>query len=254
MKIIINPQYSNTFADFVRSIPQIFAQNGEQIYRSRNIIKMFDVNGTRLCVKSYREPIFVNRVAYTFFRPSKASRAYFNALEVLARGFETPAPVAYIEEKSGGLLSKSYFICLECPYPTDLRHFTHATELNGEDRETLRLTGKLNGQLHDKEIAHLDFSPGNILYQKIDGNYHFSLLDINRMDFRKVGLKEGCHSFRRLRGSQEMFRIIALGYAEQRGFDVKQCTELILKFNAEHIVYLNKRRKMKQRWRNLWKK
>ncbi|MDR1699534.1 MAG: lipopolysaccharide kinase InaA family protein [Prevotellaceae bacterium] len=254
MKIIINPLYNDAFAGFVRSLPAQFAHSGKQIYKSRNIIKMFDVNGARLYVKSYCEPIFINRLVYTFFRPSKASRAYFNALEVLARGFETPQPIAYIEEKRGGLLSKSYFICFECPYPTDLRRFAHLAELSAEDREILRLVGKLNGQLHNREILHLDFSPGNILYQKIDGEYHFSLLDINRMDFRQVSLKEGCHSFRRLRGSEEMFRIISQAYAQQRGFDEKLCSELILKYNAEHVIYLNKHRKRKQQWSKLWQK
>ena len=254
MKIVINPQYSDAFADFVRSVPAVFARGGEQIYRSRNVIKIFDVGGTRLCVKSYKEPIFISRVAYTFFRPSKASRAYFNALEVLARGFETPAPVAYIEEKRGGLLSKSYFICLECPYPTDVRHFEHTEKYSVEDREILRLVGKLSAQLHEREVLHLDFSPGNILYQKIGGDCHFSLLDINRMKFCKVNLREGCRNFQRLRGSDEMFGILAQGYARERGFDEKICTELILKYNKEHVIYLNKRRKFKQRWKKLRKK
>jgi len=253
MKITVNPQY-NIFADFVRAIPATFARAGKQIYQSRNIIKIFDVNAVRLCVKSYREPIFINRLIYTFWRPSKANRAYFNALKVLARGFETPAPVAYIEEKRGGLLSKSYFISLECPYSTDLRHFERNHAYSDEDREILRLVGKLNAQLHEREVLHLDFSPGNILYQNIDGNYHFSLLDINRMDFCKVGLKEGCRNFQRLRGSEEMFEIMAQAYAEERGFDAKLCKKLIVKYNAEHVIYLEKRRKWKQRWKNLRKK
>jgi serine/threonine protein kinase len=254
MKIIINPQYKEAFGDFVRSLPQQFDQSGEEIYRVRNIIKIFEENGIRLCVKSYKKPIFINRLVYSFFRPSKASRAYENALQVLARGFETAEPIAYIEETEGGLLGKSYFVSLVCPYPTDLRHFGHQQFYSDENREILRLVGKLNAKLHKKEILHLDFSPGNILYQNIDGEYHFSLLDINRMVFRPVNMREGCQNFQRLRGTEEMFNIMAEAYAKERGFDVETCQKLTLEYNKEHVIYLNKRRKFKQRWKNLWKK
>lgn len=56
------------------------------------------MNGLEINVKRYRVPIFINRIAYTFFRKSKACRAYNNAFEVIKRGFETPESIAYIEE------------------------------------------------------------------------------------------------------------------------------------------------------------
>ena len=44
---------------------------------------------------------------------------------------------------------------------------------------------------------HRDYSPGNILFDKIDGEYHFMLVDINRMSFGKISIDMGCANFAR---------------------------------------------------------
>ena len=96
-KIILNPQYKSLYT-FIETLPQNFNAGGEIVQDRRNTIKKFKVNGLEINVKRYRVPIFINRIAYTFFRKSKACRAYNNAFEVIKRGFETPESIAYIEE------------------------------------------------------------------------------------------------------------------------------------------------------------
>lgn len=46
---------------------------------------------------------------------------------------------------------------------------------------------EFTARLHEAGILHLDYSPGNILYDKIGEEYHFSLVDINRMHFGESG-------------------------------------------------------------------
>lgn len=111
-KIILNPQYKSLYT-FIETLPQNFNAGGEIVQDRRNTIKKFKVNGLEINVKRYRVPIFINRIAYTFFRKSKACRAYNNAFEVIKRGFETPESIAYIEEFKGGLLHYSYYISLQ---------------------------------------------------------------------------------------------------------------------------------------------
>ena len=67
MKEIINPAYGR-FEDFVRRVPRIFSEEGKTIYKARNEIKVFEVDGVELNVKRYRIPLLINRVIYRFFR------------------------------------------------------------------------------------------------------------------------------------------------------------------------------------------
>lgn len=95
MKEIINPAYGR-FEDFVRRVPRIFSEEGKTIYKARNEIKVFEVDGVELNVKRYRIPLLINRVIYRFFRQPKAVRAYEYALRLVAKGFETPAPICLL--------------------------------------------------------------------------------------------------------------------------------------------------------------
>ena len=92
MKEVINPAYGR-FEDFVRRVPRIFSEEGKTIYKARNEIKVFEVDGVELNVKRYRVPLLINRIIYRFFRRPKAVRAYEYALRLVAKGFETPAPI-----------------------------------------------------------------------------------------------------------------------------------------------------------------
>ena len=73
--------------------------------------------------------------------------------------------------------------------------------------------------LHEKGVCHEDYSPGNVLIAQIDGQYHFSLVDINRMTFKPMNLEEGCKNFRRMFISDELYIFLAKKYAQCRNFD-----------------------------------
>ena len=112
MKIIVNPAYEH-LRKFVESIPDIFESEGRVIYSGRNLIKVMTVDdGLEINIKRYGVPALVNRIAYSFFRAPKGRRAFSYPNILLQRGFETPVPIAYIEECKWGLIKYSYFISL----------------------------------------------------------------------------------------------------------------------------------------------
>ena len=231
-KIILNPQYKSLYT-FIETLPQNFNAGGEIVQDRRNTIKKFKVNGLEINVKRYRVPIFINRIAYTFFRKSKACRAYNNAFEVIKRGFETPESIAYIEEFKGGLLHYSYYISLQCPYRREIREY-YQGPLQGNEA-LMTAFAQFTAALHEKGVCHEDYSPGNVLIAQIDGQYHFSLVDINRMTFKPMNLEEGCKNFRRMFISDELYIFLAKKYAQCLNFDQEACIRLMLKYNHYSI-------------------
>lgn len=243
MNIVINPTFQS-FQSFVESVPQSFGYEGRTIYKGRNEIKVFQVNGIEVNVKKYRKPIFLNRIVYSFFRKTKASKAYYNAIKVVDLGFETPEAIAYIEEKSAGLLSYSYFISLQCPYPKEIREL-YWGPLDGN--ETLFVDfARYTAALHDKGIYHLDYSPGNVLVGEKDGKFLFSLVDINRMKFIPVSLELGCQNFERMFENDAVYTLIATEYAKARGLDVPLCVKSIHKYKDLFLAKKARKKRIKK--------
>ena len=241
MKIVLNPQFE-FLKDFVFNIPSTFATSGKVIYKGRNEIRVITVNGIQVNVKKYKIPILINKIVYTFFRPPKARRAYEYALQVLGKGIETPTPIAYIEKKVWGLFSEGYFISLQCPYSHTAREFAgEHYDLAGK-QDILMEFARFTAQVHENGMLHKDYSPGNILFDKIAGEVHFSIVDLNRMKFCPVSEDLGCQNFERFwGGSEEVFRFMASKYAQARGFDVEKCQEkVVLYYNKRMKYYQNK--------------
>ena len=99
----------------------------------------------------------INRVIYRFFRQPKAVRAYEYALRLVAKGFETPAPIAYVLFREKGLLGYSYFISLQSSYKTLYKVGQRPVE---ENEDIFRALGTYMAKLHEAEVYHADFSPG----------------------------------------------------------------------------------------------
>ncbi len=226
MKIVLNPAFES-LRSFVEEIPQNFEKEGYTIYKGRNEIKVFKVDEIEINVKRYKIPILVNRIIYTFFRKTKGVRAFKYPRRLLIQGFETPEPIAYIELKRWGLINFSFFISVHSPYSHSFYEFGNAHI--DECKEIVIAFARFTAQLHDSGIYHKDYSPGNILFEKINGEFHFSLVDINRMYFGKVGIKKGCANFARLWGQTDFFVLLAEEYAKARGFDKEECIRLVLK-------------------------
>lgn len=228
MKFILNPEFEH-LRPFLKDLPQRFNQEGEVIQDKRNTIKVFHINGLDVNVKRYRVPLFINRIIYTFFRKTKASKAYFNALEVLKRGFETPCSIAYIEQYRAGLLHWSYYISLQCPFHQEMRDY-YFGPLSGNE-VLIKHFARYTAALHENGICHEDYSPGNVLIGQHEGKYQFSLVDINRMKFKAMSLKEGCRNLKRMFENDELYIFLAQEYARSRNFTPQECIRWILHYN-----------------------
>lgn len=232
MKIIINPKYAE-LEGFVNAIPDEFENGGEIIYDARNQIRVFSLkNGLKINVKRYAQPTFLVRTAiYSFFHKPKAVRAYAYALKLLEKKIATPEPVAYVLIYRGSLLSESYLITLQLPLKRNFYEFGYG-DFTGR-KDIVKDFAAFAADLHDKQVYHKDFSPGNILFDEVDGKTQFAVVDINRMSFGNVGLKKGCKNFQRLWGKADFFHFLAYEYAKNRQFDAELCDKLILKYRHQ---------------------
>lgn len=168
MKLVLNPSYCQ-LRNFVQKLPISFPTLGDCIYKARNELRKFSYEGQWYVVKNYKVPLFINRIAYTFFRPSKASRAYEYALKLRSMGIETPAPVAYIELKSGGLLQHSFFVSENCSYPRMMREFEEGGIAGRED--ILEAFAAFTVDLHKKRGLTFGLFCRKYLVRQAGGGY-----------------------------------------------------------------------------------
>lgn len=215
--------------EWVEQLPELFErEEGELLYRGRNELRRFDVNGLSLVVKSFKIPHLINRMVYGFLRPSKAQRSYEYAQLLQREGFGTPAPVAWLTESNGGLLGHSYYVSLQsgCPY-------TYAVLMDGnhpEQERYLKAIGRFTARLHEKGMIHKDYSIGNLLLKDNGTDIQIELIDLNRIRFRKhIGVEEGCRNLfdGRLPATRRMRETMGDAYAQARGFDLQECRHWI---------------------------
>ena len=230
MKIVLNPTY-NILKTFVTNIPDHFEQEGELVYTARNQLRHFTVEGYEVIVKRYRQPHLINRIAYTYFRPSKAKRAYEYAFKLLKSGIDSPSPIAYIEQYKSGLLTYAYFISIYEKNYSVIRDFMSGIQT---DDLLLKELSCYIADLHNKGVLHLDMSPGNILYCRKENKYHFTLIDINRMQFLPTVSKiRRFKSFKRLAENEQVLSILAKLYAEASGLNVAETVSEITKYSTK---------------------
>ena len=243
MNIVINPAF-NHLKEHIDQILSSFISEKNIIYEGRNILKLLDVGEQKLVVKSFKIPHFINKIAYSYFRQSKAKRSYKYGLYLRTKGINTPEPVAYIENKKFGLLNDSYYISECLDYNGMLREL-NTGKLEGRE-DFLRKFAQFTASIHEQNILHLDYSPGNILYKKTKDDYVFYIVDINRMSFGTVNMKQACKNLQRLWGNDEMIAFIAAEYAKARGFDINKCVDLTLFFHKKFWKKYSKRHKDRQ--------
>ena len=116
MKVVIHPAYQH-LKSFIYDLPSHFESEGTLLYRGRNVVKLYQVDGMSLVVKRYKHPNIIQRVVYTYFKRSKTARAYDYAALLRKKGIDTPHEVAYIETFKKGLFTTGYFVSLYYSYP-----------------------------------------------------------------------------------------------------------------------------------------
>ncbi len=247
MRITLNQKYCSNaeLREFIDNIDSRFPQGALVQQGHRNTLRRFTLGGENMVVKHFGKPNIINRIVYTFLRKPKGVRAYEYAFRVISAGFNTPTPVAYIERRIGGLVADSYFISTECPYTRRFYEFGDASISDCED--IVRAFVRATAAFHQAGMLHRDYSPGNILFDNVEGKWQFAFVDINRMSFSPVSIKKGCRNFARLWGQLDFFRVIAEEYAQARGSDAAECFETIRKARRKFWTRFAKKHRVKYR-------
>ena len=225
--MLINPKYEH-LREWLARLPEDFERLGEVIYDRRNQLRVITApDGSVVIVKRYCKTHIVNRVVYSLgIRLPKGKRAFLYPARLLERGIDTPEPIAYIEQRTCGLLGLSYFVSVQSPLRHTLYEFSDARE--GTYEEMAEALGRFTAMMHDREVLHLDYSPGNILWDKDEEGYHFAVVDINRMRFGKVGIEDGCAALCRLWGPKRFIEYTARSYARARSFNEDEAVRLTM--------------------------
>lgn len=219
---------------------------------TRNKIKVFDLDNVKVNVKSFKVPNAVNKVAYRFIRKSKAERSYKYAHHLLENGVGTPYPIAYAETAGGLLFLNSFYLSEHLENDLTYRDLVENQDLpNWED--ILRAFTRFTFSLHEKNIEFLDHSPGNTLIKAGDGGYRFFLVDLNRMNFRKLDFKARMKNFSRLTPHKEMVRIMADEYSRLYGKTTARVFEEMWRQTQEFQEKFQRKRRLKKKIK-FWRK
>ena len=228
MKIVFNDKYKN-LKDEVGLLIESYDKSGEQLKDERNKLKIFNIDGLKLNIKSFKVPNFINQIVYNFFRKSKAERSFEYANRLLSLGIKTPSPIAYYENSTDLLFKESYYVSEQLEYDLTYRELT--TDFNFPDYEKiLRDFTRFTFQLHEKNVNFLDHSPGNTLIIKRNNHYDFYLVDLNRMKFGPMDFEARVKNFSRLTDHKSIIEIMSDEYSKCIGENSEVVYALMLKY------------------------
>lgn len=244
MKLYINPSMER-FRSLVENLPTLFDQ-GDLIFQGRNVIRSFKIDGEQITVKRFRKPSGLNAFIYGHLRKSKACRAFEHASVLMQLGIPTPEPIGYREDYHGIWIRETYLITRYSDYHP-LSELTNAFPTEGTT-EALDAFAAFTVELHKKGILHGDFNNGNTQWKRDDqGNYHFELIDINRMQFRSRELtrRESLRNLHRLTCSLDAYAYILQRYAEARAWQPYETALQATKYLQRFISQRNRRYRLK---------
>ena len=225
--ILLHPDYRQHLPE-VQRLPDIFNTEGVTLHQGRNVVKRFTLpDGTEWVVKRYKRPNLAQRIAYTFFKKSKAERAYRYSHELLARGIDTPPGIACILQRRGGLLLDSYFVSAVC---TDPPVYPALVSTGNYDKELADALAVFFVYLHSRGVLHGDPNLNNILYRRDEsGKTVFAVIDTNRSVFRPSLSHRAClENLKRVTHRRDLLQYIVERYATLRGWDVPQSVAVVM--------------------------
>ena len=251
MKITLAKQYTQVQTQLTTFI-EAFETSGTQFGTpDRNSIKIFNLDGEQINIKSFKVPNFINQVVYNFFRKSKAQRSFEYASKLLSLGIGTPTPIAFYERPTILLFKKSYYISqhLNC----DLTYRELTTNLDYPDSEAIiRAFTRFTFDLHEKGVNFLDHSPGNTLISKTNDYYDFSIVDLNRMKFGNMDFKTRISNFAKLTIHKSIIAIMSDEYAKLSNEDYDKVFDLMWDATEKFQMKSKQKSKLKNKFK-FWK-
>lgn len=234
----INKKYK----DLLENIHKYFNLSDTSIHKARNEIKVINYEDKELVVKSFKVPNLLNKIVYSFLKDSKAQKSYDNSIRIMSF---VPKPIGFIEFRKFGLIEDSYFVSENFAFAFTIRE--PLLDDDFEDKENiLKKFAFFTYQLHENDIFHLDYSPGNILIKKDeDGGYIFKIVDINRMKFKKLSIAERLSNFKMLWANDDDMTTIAKEYARLSNEDEKYCISKAIYYSQKQKDFKNFKKRLK---------
>lgn len=232
----------------IGDIPRwFFWGNGDSVYEGRNTLRIFYLDEHPVMVKRFKRANFFQQIAYSFFRKTKAERAFIYAKEFRERGIDTPQEIAFIEEKERGLFTTGYFISEVCPNPPTYPILVDKADF---DHQIAKDVAKEIARLHQAGILHGDLNLGNFLYRKEGDHYFFSVIDTNRSKLKnRVPDEDAClKNLSTVTERPDLFKFIAREYIRERDWTNRE-TELLgkaIRYWKAKLHYLTQRRRLKR--------
>ena len=253
MKYILSPLFNLSDKQIYFLITQ-FETSGTLFGNGdRNTIKLFDLNGQSINIKSFKIPNLINKIAYRYFRKSKARRSFEYATTLLEKGIGTPQPIAYLENYNWFGLTSSFYVSEHLVTELTFRELVEIPEFP-ENEIILRQFTQFCFDLHEKGIEFLDHSPGNTLIKKVgDQKYTFYLVDLNRMNFHTtMDFDMRMKNLSRLTPKKEMIAIMSEEYAKFYPQSKEIVFEKMWFFTQEFQQKFAKKQRLKKRLK-FWK-
>ena len=232
---------SSKYIGLIEEVKKYFLNATQTIYAGRNSLKIITYNHTDVIVKSFKIPHLINKVAYTFFRDSKAKKSYNHALKI---DDFTPRPIGYVEYFQFGLIGESYYVSENYRYDFTIREALLENDFKNK-RDVFNAFAAFTFSLHNYNIEHLDYSPGNILIKELENGYEFKIVDINRMRFRRLSRHERLENFSKLWAKDDDLTFIAEAYAKLIDMDKDEAVSIALKASQKHKDKKNLKKRLK---------
>ena len=249
-----HPEYYK-YKDQIETFFTNFSNSGKNfVIGQRNSIKLFNIDGIDVSIKSFKKPNLVNKIAYRYFRKSKAHRSFEYASKLMDLGIGTPKPIAYFENFDFIGLNDSYYVCEHLENVFEFRALVQNTDFNQRESILRQFVG-FSYQMHQKGVEFLDHSPGNTLIKdNNDGTYSFYLVDLNRMKFHEsIDFQTRMKNLSHLTPQKEMIVIMANEYAKLSGEKEQNVFETLWKFTSDFQFRYHRKKRIKKKLK-FWKK
>ena len=243
IKFQLNNSHKN-LEEFLLNIKTYFADNSNTIHKARNELKVIEFEGIKTVVKAFKIPNKLNQLVYAFFRDSKARKSFNNAMRLQELNINTPVPIGFIEFYRSGLFKESFFISKKLEYLFTIRE--PLRDLSFQDREEIiKKFVAFTYDLHQKQVFHKDYSAGNILVYKEENEYEFSVVDINRMQFKPMSIEEGLDNFAKLWLDEDSLAVIAKEYALLAGCEEEYALDTLKECDKKLKGFVEFKRKIR---------
>jgi hypothetical protein len=232
-----------------------FSTSGKDfVIGQRNSIKLFDIEGITVNIKSFKKPNLINKIAYRYFRKSKAKRSFEYATKLMEMHIGTPKPIAFYENFDVLGLKDSYYACEHLENVFEFRAIVQNEDFKNRE-EIIRQFTRFTFLMHQKGVEFLDHSPGNTLIKdNIDGTFSFYLVDLNRMQFHQtIDFQTRMKNLSKITHKKDMIAIMCNEYAKLSGENEKLVFETMWNLTSKFQHRFHRKKRLKKKLK-FWKK